>query len=206
MMSSVAPVLDAELMAAYEQQLRAQDVPLDEWRVPGATDEEMDRALAPLGLELSLEGRVWWGWHNGARGDGRERMYGPWHNCLSLGGAVAQYQQSRGIAERVAADEREAPLNDPDWAWRPTWFPIEGPGQPIVIDCGVADDEPTPVRMIDWQNVEGFWKPRAASLGQRVSWWIAALESGAWRWHPDRQAWEVREELYDPAARQSGLM
>jgi len=144
------------MMADYEQQLRAQGVPVDDWRMPGATDEEMDRALAPLGLKLPIEGRIWWGWHNGARAEGRERLYGPRHNCLSLDGAVAQYRQSRGIAERVADDEREAPLNDPDHAWRPAWLPIEGPGQPIVIDCGVAAYQPTPVR---------FFKPRASSLG-----------------------------------------
>lgn len=203
---TAAPLLDREMMAAYEQRLRAQGVPVDEWRVPGASDEEMDRALAPLGLKLPIEGRVWWGWHNGARPKARRKLFGPFKNCLSLDEAVAQYRQSRGIAERVAADEREAPLNDPDWAWNPTWFPIEGPGQPIVIDCGVADDRPTPVRMIDWQNVEGFFKPRASSLGQRIAWWIAALEEGAWRWRPDHQTWEIREELYGAAARRSGLM
>jgi hypothetical protein len=194
------------MMADYEQQLRAQGVPVDDWRLPSATDAEMDSALAPLGLKLPIEGRIWWGWHNGAHPDGQRKLFGPWQDCLSLEQAVEEYRQSKASAARLAAGESESPLSDAGYWWRPTWFPLDGSGQPIVIDCGVADDQPTPVRMIDWQNVEGFFKPRASSLGQRVAWWIAALEDGAWRWRPDRQTWEIREELYNPDARQSGLM
>lgn len=171
------PALDPALLDAYGEQPRVQGVPVDEWRTRGLTSEEMDAALAPLGLRLPIEGRAWWSWHDGARPAGREKLFGPAQNCLSLDAAVAQYRQSRFIAESIAEKELP-PLDDPDTAWHPAWFPIKGPGLPVVIDCSVEEGEPTPVRFIDWQNVDGFDKPKAYSFGQMISWWIEALESG----------------------------
>jgi hypothetical protein len=204
MTQGTAPLLDAGLMMRYESALRGQTVPVDEWRKPPLADGERAHMLAKLGLDLPIEGEVWWGWHDGAIGDGRRKLFGPYQECLSLEGAVAQFRQSRSIAERIAADS-PPPLDDPDRAWDPAWLPIKGEGHPVVIDCSVGPGQPSPVRFIDWQNVDGFRIPQALSLGRMILWWIEALESGAWRWDNNETAWRVEEDLLDPNFRATDL-
>ncbi len=115
-------------------------------------------------------------------------------NFLSLADAVEQYRKCRTSAELLVVPNLP-PLDDPDYRWNPAWLPVTGPQLPIVIDCSVAEGEPTPIRFIDWQNVDGFFKPRAESLGQMVSWWIEAIDCGAWRWNPERNRWDTHNEL-----------
>lgn len=180
------------MLNAFEGRLRSQGLRVDEWAKPGLKVDDIEVVLAPLGLRLPVEGRAWWQWCNGTIPQGQERLFGPWKTYLSLSDAVAVYRESRSVAKETA----EAwPQNDPDFLWNPAWLPIKGPQLPIVIDCSVADGQPTPVRFIDWQNVDGFLEPRAESFGQMVSWWIDAIDCGAWCWSPERNQWDTHDEL-----------
>ncbi len=191
-------------MARYEAALRAQDVPVDEWRKAPIAANDRALVVAELGLSLPVEGDAWWGWHDGAIGDGRRKLFGPHQECLSLRGAVAQFRQSRSTAERIATGS-PPPLDNPDTTWNPAWLPIKGEGHPVVIDCSVEEGEPSPVRFIDWQNVCGFHTPQAPSLGQMILWWIEALEDGAWRWDASERAWHVDEDRLNPDFRATDL-
>jgi hypothetical protein len=197
------PLLDVAILNGYEERLRFLGIPLDEWTNPGLKRDEMEEVLAPLDVRLPVEGLVLWGWHNGATRKGREKLFGPGRECLSLGEAIAVYHQLRTIAEQTTG---AWPQNDPDFLWNSAWIPITGPQHPLVIDCSVAADEPTPIRVIDWQNVDGFFKPRAESLGQMVSWWIEAIDCGAWRWDPERNQWNTHDELLERELRTNPLV
>jgi cell wall assembly regulator SMI1 len=181
-----------DLLSDFEARLRSQGLPVDEWAKPGLAAGKIEEMLAPLGLRLPTEGLTWWQWHDGANRQGQERLFGPWKAYLSLDEAIAVYQESRSVAEVTAG---AWPQNDPDFLWHPTWLPIKGPQLPIVIDCSVPEGQPTPVIFVDWQNVDGFSKPRAESFGQMVSWWIEAIDCGAWRWDPERNQWDTHDEL-----------
>lgn len=200
------PLLDAELLRAYEDRLRSQGLPLDRLTNPGLTISEIENVLSPLGLRLPSEGREWWGWHNGENDEGRGRVIGPWRRFLSLEKSVKVYRELRPIAEELAEPGLPPPLDDPDFRWNPAWLPIKGPQLPFVIDCSVAEGEPTPIRMLDWQNVDEFFRPRADSFGQMVQWWIDAIDAGAWRWNPERNQWDTHDELLGPELRINPLV
>jgi hypothetical protein len=193
------------MLHAYEERLGSQGVPVEQWTRPGLGSEEMEETLASLGLSLPIEGRVWWGWHDGATREGQDKVVGPWRSFLSLAEAVKVAQEFRLMAEELVEPDTP-PLDDPDFRWNPAWLPIKGPQLPFVIDCSVADGAPTPIRFIDWQNVDGFFKPRAESLGQMVSWWIEAIDCGARRWDPERNQWDMHDELLEWELRTNPLV
>jgi hypothetical protein len=202
---SSTPLLDLAMLYAYEERLRTQGLPVGRWLKPGLTDEEMDEIVAPLGLSLPTEGRVWWGWHDGETVEGRDKVIRPWRSFLSLAESVRVYRELRSMAEELVEPDIP-PLDDADYRWNPTWLPITGIQLPFVIDCSVAEGEPTPIRCIDWQDVDGFFEPRAGSFGQMIIWWMSAIDSGAWRWNPERNQWDIRRELFEPALKANLLV
>jgi hypothetical protein len=200
-----APILDADMLSALEERLRAQDAPVVHSMRPGLTEPEINKVLAPLGLRLPIEARLWWGWHDGAKYPRHELI--PGQPFLSLAEAVDSYLLGRTIAKQVAEPDLLPPMNDPDFRWNPAWLPITGDrGHPTVIDCSVAEGEPTPLRVIDGQDVDGFFKPKAPSLGQMVTWWIQTLDEGICRWDRQNQRWENHWERLDDERRISCLV
>jgi hypothetical protein len=194
------------MILSYEAVLRAQGVPLDRSDRPGLSDAEMRETLAPIGLSLPLEGRAWWGWHDGSPGEGDGKLIAPpGDRFLSLSEAIDCYREFRGIVERSVEPDIPA-LADPDDRWHPACLPIRGRQLPVVIDCSVAESEPTPLRRIDLQDVEGSPRPRAQSLGQMVGWWIDAIDRGAWQWDAVRGEWTVDNELMADEYRMNPLV
>jgi cell wall assembly regulator SMI1 len=200
--SALLPLLNMELLSAFEERLRSQGLPVDEWARPGLKIDEMEELLAPLGLTLPVEVSIWWQWHDGATRPGRERVFGP-KELLSLGEAVDAYRQLRLIADDTAA---VWPEGDSDYLWDPAWLPIKGLQLPIVVDCSVPDGQPTPMRFIDWQDLDGFSEPRAGSFGQMVSWWVEAIDCGAWRWNSERNQWDRHDEALEWRLRTNPLV
>jgi hypothetical protein len=201
------PVLDFDLLTAYEQVLRGQGIPVDQWRKPGLTSTEIQKTLDAIGLHAPIEARTWWEWHNGANPDGQDRVFGPWRDCLSLERAVAKYRQSRWIAEQSADDDLPSPMNDPDFRWNPAWLPIIGTGLQSAIGCSVAEDQPTPVRFIDFADQPAeYAQDKAVSFGQLITWWIDAMNSGAWHYNQTQARCEVHRDLLDDELRVSSLV
>lgn len=64
-MSSDAPMLTGDLIEQVLDALARAGSCTRERLYPGLTDEQMDDLIAPLGLVLPTEGRVWWSHHNG---------------------------------------------------------------------------------------------------------------------------------------------
>ncbi len=201
-------LLTERQLTRFEELLREHDVPVDGCAQRGLSDDEIDSTMDAVGLRLPREARVWWHWHDGVVCDDIRRLPGPWHRSLSLGAAIEQYEKLRRIAQNTAADW---PQNNPDVIWHPTWLPIINGGQPIAIECAVSEDAPAPVLHVDWTDLDKshqprFDKPRAASIGEMVGWWITALETGAWYWDEKDGWWRVRVERLDPALRTNPLL
>jgi hypothetical protein len=194
--------LSVQLLYAYEECLKGIGAPAAEWFRPGLTAEKIEEAVAPLGLRLPSEARIWWEWHDGATAEGRELLPGPLRQCLTLVGAVDLYRRSRVLADKAA---RTWPEHNSDFLWSPTWFPVVGWQLPIVIDCSVAEGQATPLRIVDWQDVEGFLEPQAQSLGQMVAWWIEAIDVGALEWNGADRKW-LRHDIPEWAQRTNPLI
>jgi hypothetical protein len=53
---------------------------------------------------------------------------------------------------------------------------------------------------------ENFYEPSAESFGQMVTWWIDALDDGAWRYDREAGRWEYNWELVEPKRQLGGLV
>jgi hypothetical protein len=205
MSSYETPALGPTLIATYEARLRDLAVPLEEWATPKLTDGQMEDVVASVSLRLPREARTWWGWHNGSPGYGLAKIAAPvGDKLLSLTEAVEVYNEYRDLAVRLA--EPDIPeLANPDDRWSASWLPITGPQSPIAIDCSHPELPVTPVRSINLQYVGESKVVSAASLGQMVTWWIGAIDSGAWQWDSARHEWRVEPRLLDPDFKMSAL-
>lgn len=206
-------LLSNELLEELEGHWRRQQAPVLERLLPGLTDEEMDESTRPIGLRLPAEARVWWGWHDGATpvSPPALRELGPAKAFMQLREAIAYYRMMRDVAletvSEATAGEPERGLADPDYYWHPSWFPITVPTWTIACDCSVPDNAPTPIRSVSHAgDPEGFMEPKAQSLGELVSLWVRALETGAWHYNPERVGWDANPELLDFPAEQSALL
>ncbi|HME01982.1 MAG TPA: hypothetical protein VKG38_03000, partial [Solirubrobacteraceae bacterium] len=101
-------LLTSELLGSYETRLRSAGVLVDEAPAPRSRTDQ-DEITRPLGLVLSEEARLWWGWHDGSSGWWRG-------NCLgfcgdgftSLERAVKLATELRGVAEEFTEEVDEA--------------------------------------------------------------------------------------------------
>jgi cell wall assembly regulator SMI1 len=203
------------LLTALEQRLLDHGAPVIEKLSAGLSDDEIDEALEPLGVQASVEARVWWSWHDGVPTDAvrtsDERSVGPGRDYLPLAEAVELYRTMRRIAEDSAESEAEQGVEErrtADWWWRPDWLPIttNGAGTTVACDCAVSTGAPSPVHAVNWGARETFYEPSAPSLGQVVTWWIEALDVGAWRYDGERGRWTYDWKLVDPTVQLTGLV
>jgi cell wall assembly regulator SMI1 len=202
-LTAMARMLEDKQLRRFETLLHKHDVPIEKWTRPGLTEAQIETAIKPLGLRLPQEVRIWWRWRNGTIYGGRRKLPGPWHEAMSIEDAIEHYQQCRQVAINTAGDW---PHNDPDLIWSPSWLPIIKTTQPVAVDCSVPEDTPTPVLHIDWSDLEHSRRPRACSIGEMVSWWIAALENDAWYWDEQDKWWRTRRERLAPELRTNPLV
>ncbi len=87
--------------------------------------------------------------------------------------------------------------------WQPAWLLLTDPERPIVIDCGVALNDPVPVRTFAFQEPEGGTRVR--SLGELVRIWIFAFDSGAWRYEREIEKWAYDDTKLEPSIAGLGL-
>jgi hypothetical protein len=182
----------------------AQGAPIADQLADGLTDQEIDALMAPLGLRLPAEARMWWGWHDGvpwrpSGGVTPERALGHGLQYLPLRDAVDQYLKEREVFSEVTGDPEP---------YRPaSLFPITWRAGPIMCDCSVPEGEPTPIYFSGSHDArpEDFERPAARSFGEMVTWWIEAIEDGVWRWDSGLEAWAIHPDLLDPE-RRTGLV
>jgi cell wall assembly regulator SMI1 len=175
---------------------------------PGLAEEQQDRMLAPLELRLPQEARLWWRWHDGVtlvRAPSIQRTIGPGFEYLPLAEAIVQYHRCRDAAREVASTPGQSPpVNNPDHWWAPHWFPVTltGYGGVVACDCSVDDALRTPIRMVWWAGRESYADPVTQSFGEMVSWWIDAMETGAWHFDTGHGEWQANHDLLADRSRE----
>ncbi len=198
------PVLTPALLEALERALGEQLAPITHCLQPGLGDEEIDQAVAPLGVTLPAEAKRWWGWHDGAvmPGDAYPAL-GPKFAFRPLADRVREYEFQRMLAEEVAeGDERER-----ERAWPAHMFPFVDlvDGSVLMLDCSTEGEAATV-----WLNpVDGLYDdhaPAAPTVGQLVSWWVDALQGGGWLFDQDQQLWIIAADALPAQAQAVGLV
>jgi hypothetical protein len=159
--------LDPSLLEQLESAWREQGAEIAGVLAPGLSGPEIDELVAPLGLHLPEEARLWWGWHNGVTVEtARGWDIGPDIGFYSLAQAVAELD--------------EYPLSGGNDLAPSTWLPLtHAPGGYLALDS--AGPVVAPVHRVD---VETGFLTGADSMGDLVALWIDTIEAGAWSWNP----------------------
>jgi hypothetical protein len=195
----VARVLDDDLLAEYRDALSAQGVPLARWTTPSGSDAEIDATFEPLSLTIPEEARVVWRWHDGQ----------PWdlgHNFLCNDSRLLSVDEAAEVtvSSRRLHDENVKELeSDEDPRFKESWVPFMGPQHARMIDCSAGRYEPTPVRIVSWEDPTP--PPVIAdSLGDVFVFWLDLLAKGVWTWNGEgtgRTGWSRDVELLPPDMR-----
>jgi hypothetical protein len=158
-------------------------------------------------LTLPIEARTWWRWRDGIARDEvlspRERELGPNEVFLPLQEALehrAWWQQR--TSDLIASDQSDAADG-----WDPAWLPVARVTNGVIVcDCSVPDGSPTPIRLIDPGLGEEARMPRARSFGEWVTWWLEALDGGAWVLDEHAATWTRVWQRLRPELERSGLV
>jgi len=188
-----------------------QGAPIADRLRPGLPDEAIDGLTEPLAVRLPVEARTWWGWHDGTKADednGYTGELGPEFGFLTLAQAVREYRTMRAMFEDLWHGDTAETYDDPDYWWRPSWFPITNRRGLVRCDTAVPLEAPCPIY---WayshdHDAEGLSHPRTASFGEMVSWWIEALQDGAWEYNRHENRWIHRAERVEAGRLRSGLV
>ena len=211
---------EALLEELYERWVQ-QDAPILRNLRPGLSHAEMDALVAPLGLELSRDARVWWGWHDGADAPSRsiqERSIGrPSFSYVPLAEAVELAYESEQIAKDVARHGRGLTANAQFW-WEPTWLPITPESRgPIALDCGGPPGRPSPILRVDGSDLPpdnsdesllrgpSFRTPKARSFAEMIGWFTDGFDAGAYRYDKTRGYWLYDDTRLPRRVARSGL-
>lgn len=195
-------VLLEELKAFWVEQ----GAPIAQALRPGLSDEQIDELMAPTGLILPEEARVWWSWHNGVALEplpGLGALHfglGGW-DVLSLEQAVAEYWRNRSLL-----GEPLEPEIAPEMYWHQNWFPLMSfDANCVFFECPSALSTQMPLYMQDhvWED---FQTAQATSLLEAMKFWLNVARGGYYRWDPGLQRWEVEYGEIPLEWRRSGLI
>ena len=169
-------LLTIELLNEYEDRLRTSGLSFVRHLRPGLSRAAIEANLSPLGLRLPSEAQTWFEWHDGFEPTGYDLQIAPSFVMLTLDQAITWYRERLEDAQRLAGDF--AP--DVPAVWEPDWFPLLRAYGTVACDCSVPPGAPTPIRLVNPADAADFGEPRARSLGEMITLWIAAWDSGAW--------------------------
>ncbi len=176
-----APVLTPGLLAALRECWQRVHAPIAAVVKPGIDEAEIDRLTAPLGLTLPVEARVWWReldvrLPDRAAGEDAHMTGAGW-SFMRLDDAVRDAIRLREMAAQVAASPG-CPPGETTWAdgWIPICWIDHGR---LFIDCADPTAPVSPVRYVQWVAMPE-WPPATRSIGELVSWWIEAFDTGGY--------------------------
>lgn len=188
----------------------AHGVPIEEALAPGIDVTSFTSDDGSLHVELPVELRTWWAWHDGVV-EGRAGSWPvvPGLRPMTVTESRDWWQWSLEHAQKVAADALAGTPNaNPAYWWRPSWIPLFSDGSGYVVaDCDLGGPDVAPIRRIKWEpDLDVTSRPRTDSFGQLVEWWIEALELGVWAYDRDAEGWSCApwDETLD--ARYNGLI
>jgi len=171
-----------DLLDRFEAVLHSLGAPVAELMRPGLPDEKIDDLIAPTGLTLPDELRIWWRWHDGAdeaasnHEEGRRLGPGGWlHLPLLTMIELHGYHNGR-YCDMLAHGSTDLA----EQGWRPGLFPFSHrawqPNHVLAADTLVPEHAPAPVVMTSEMGIEQW--AGTESIGEVIGIWIEALESG----------------------------
>ncbi len=174
--------LTSDILATYVAALSAQGAVVVDHLQPGLTDREIDATIAPHGIAIPEEARVWWRFSNGVPEAELGRI-GPEWFWSSLEEVIEERND-------MLANLREN-LEPDEILWRDTWLPfVMSERLPLETASAIL----APVFSFDVHTGDPAL-PVAASLADLVMTWVRALESGALRYERATGLFAVDFEL-----------
>jgi hypothetical protein len=187
-------LLTAALLEQLDEKLTKIDAPVARlWR-PGLSDAEMDALTAGIGISLSTEARIWWGWHDGVElGAARpwERGIGGGWDALPLAAAVQDAIRKRQFAATATAEDPE--FHNADWpdSWIALCGDVSYPR--LACECAVPAGAASSVHYFDPSGNMEPWRPKVGSVGELVYVWLDALDDGTWHVDPTTGQFVLRD-------------
>jgi cell wall assembly regulator SMI1 len=165
---------------------RDQGAPIAGRLRPGLTDAQLDLVQSRFDVELPVEARTWWGWHDGA-----EPGPDPVQSYMTPHLIFLSAESSLAFASRFRAEFPDPPAHEDLLPWRRWWVPIAkaGSGAIVSLDCEDARAEQTPVVVRDWHSDEEVPEPTVPSVSALVGLWLAAFERDMWRFDDRAGRW-----------------
>jgi hypothetical protein len=174
------PELLAELLDAYEFEIRRRS--LEAWvsAKPGLAVEEIVELMSSVGLPVPDEAIVWWSWGNGHRLDRTWRIRFP---QMALETAIENYAIDRDRYNLALLPG-------------PQWIRVAGidRSSAIGIDCDPSHELPL-VRLLDPELGNGparLTDRQAVSLCTPVTWWLTGMANG-WMEFDQTGFWRIRD-------------
>jgi hypothetical protein len=173
---------------------------------PGLPRENVEAALAELGLTAPEELVELYGWHEITDApDDRTRVEWFWSGePYRLDEAVADYRRSieMGGVTPAELDEhvrRMTPASSFTGFWRTDWFPIlSGEPETYAIECGRAARSSAAVWRANWHPDDRFPTMRvASSLTAAVERIVELLRAGAYAWDVEHGSLQPVDEVFE---------
>jgi hypothetical protein len=173
----------AELLDAYDFELKARAAPVWEALLPGLSRGEIEDRLGQAGVEPPEELIVWWTWHNGLR--------------PGVPNALRRPQMSLEFSLALRADDD---LGLEPHQWDPAYIRVAGEGAKSSIAVSCATPVPPPlVRSVAWEfgGTQGAGIHRQViSLCTPVTWWLLALSKGWTTFDPSDITWDIDDDAF----------
>lgn len=187
-------VLDDELLADFEVRLRRIGAAVVEHWAPGLDDRRIDELLAPLGIDLPEEARVWWRWHNGTLPNAPPTATEiiPSREQAPLEGAVSMAATAGLMVETFDIPELAKLLH------LVSRKPI------IYVDCNGPREAPAPIFS---QNDEPECPVLAlSSIGELITIWSRLIDDGVFATTSDGQWQRLDPDRIPPELRSRGII
>ncbi|MEO6116793.1 MAG: hypothetical protein ABIP33_10440 [Pseudolysinimonas sp.] len=174
----------AELLIAFEESLREQGLPVDDYLRPGASPDDVRAIFDRFNLVAPDEVVTWFGWHDGRRPIRESYLTLPMFQAWSL--------EDVDLNRRARARVQPFGLTKEDWD--PSWVQIMGDHNGLAVRCSGGPPDVPLVRALEKASpntLADYTATQVVSLCAPVTWWIEGLRSGRYVWHPDANAWDA---------------
>jgi hypothetical protein len=160
----------------WAEQWRRFGAPVADALEPGISAEEIDALAAPHGLQIPLEIKVLWGWHNGA---GIDPATSHRH---SVGPAGFEFHSAQDALDKYVFNREVHREGVEELYWGRSWLPFLTAGaNRLYVDCDRLDTfGASPVRLVSWEW-ENHLVDRAVSVANLVRMWTWLLEQDLYR-------------------------
>jgi hypothetical protein len=174
-----------DLLDTFEDELRRQGVPVNEYLRSGLPADALLETFAASDIDAPRELIVWFGWHNGpTRVEGSHQVF-----------PLFWFWSIEETIKLNPPNPTGYLVGEKNLEWNPNWLKIMGQGNGLAVSVEDALGEPPLVRSVTYDLAHGTQADDTAhqvvSLCTPVTWWIESLREGWYRWLPSEKAWDI---------------